>query len=237
MKKTILVQIQEIKSEKSLTTRQKWRAILEIETFRKRGAIEARKIQDEIKSKWKVIRDRVHSKSTPKWESPAQRVVKYNRKQAEILHQNQLLADDAANGYPLTLLTGSTSGSLSCVAIGNLVAGNTRQYANIHGWIVSSSESVTKSWDSYSKAWHRQHGPKITIDARTVLIRRMHNGKVESFDVKIDSWRGAWAVKTFNSASIKAAKEKVALEEYLEQLCAQNDQTYDEYEDDVCVSI
>jgi len=231
MKKTILNQIQEIKTDPNLNARQKWTAILAIETFGKRGAAEARKIQDDIKSKWMNIRYRVRHKSREIWVSSAQKKENFDYRCMKNQHQNELLMADAANGYPQTLLIGSTCISLSLVNIEDLVGGTNRQYAKIDDWIISSVESVTWENNFYSKSYG--YGKK-TVDSRTVLIRRMRNGKVEKHDVQVDSWRGSWALKAFNSVSkIKAEKESIVLKELIE-LDAQNDFTCDE---EVCVAL
>jgi hypothetical protein len=228
MKKLILDKIQEIKTDKLLTTRQKWVEILAIETHGKRGAHEARKIQDEIKSKWKTIKNRVHCKSTPDWKSPFIRLQRYNAEQKIKKRNDELLANDIKNGYPSTLLTGNINGLLTLVNIGDLVGGNTKQYAVMNDFIVSSCQSEVKDFDYYSKSYKY---PKVTISDREVLIRRMSNGIAENYDVQVDSWRGAWALKAFNSVPlIIAMNENNKLKDFLKTLETQHDDVCHEEE-------
>ncbi|WP_262964341.1 hypothetical protein [Methylobacter psychrophilus] len=228
MKKLILDKIQEIKTDKLLTTRQKWVEILAIETHGKRGALEARKIQDEIKSKWESIKNRVHRKSTPAWKSPFIRLERYNANLEIKKRNDELLANDIKNGYPSTLLTGNINGLLTLVNIGDLVGGNTKQYAVMNDFIVSSCQSEVKDFDYYSKSYKY---PKVTISDREVLIRRMSNGIAENYDVQVDSWRGAWALKAFNTVPlIIAMNENNKLKDFLKTLETQHDDVCHEEE-------
>lgn len=43
-------------------------------------------------------------------------------------------------------------------------------------------EDESRDWNYYSKAWHRAHGPKITVESRSVRI--IHKGKETSVEVK-----------------------------------------------------
>jgi hypothetical protein len=50
------------------------------------------------------------------------------------------------------------------------------------GRTVSVHEDVSEDWHYYSKAWHRQHGPKTTVERRYILIESV-DGSRETVDV------------------------------------------------------
>lgn len=73
--------------------------------------------------------------------------------------------------------------------------------ARVGGWFVRAIETVDKDWSYYSKAWHRSHGPKITVTGRTVQIRRYNEG-IENRDVEVTAWRGNWLFEALIKAGV-----------------------------------
>jgi hypothetical protein len=70
----------------------------------------------------------------------------------------------------------------------------------IGGWSVKAWEETEASWDYYSKAWHRSHGPKITVVGRFVEFTS-ESGK-QTRKVSLDSWRGNWQLKALLLAKL-----------------------------------
>ena len=56
--------------------------------------------------------------------------------------------------------------------------------------------SEDKDWDYYSKKWHRQHGPKITITSRHITFYKKGFTKT----IYIDSFRGDYILKAYIEA-------------------------------------
>jgi hypothetical protein len=83
---------------------------------------------------------------------------------------------------------------------------NHQRYFRIRDWWISAEQRESRSRSAYSKTWHRQHGPKVTVTGRIVRIRRFDPaaGKVENRDVRIDSWRGNWLLGAVIEAGIVA---------------------------------
>jgi hypothetical protein len=70
----------------------------------------------------------------------------------------------------------------------------------IGGWSAIAWEEVSKDWDYYSKAWHRQYGPKIYVLGRYVKFTSPSGKKTKT--VSLDSWQGNWQLKALVEAGL-----------------------------------
>lgn len=71
-------------------------------------------------------------------------------------------------------------------------------------WSARAYETVEKDWNYYSKSWHRNHGPKVTVTGRFVEFTSK-GGKKKV--VQLDSWRGNWQCKALIEAGIVKPKK------------------------------
>lgn len=73
------------------------------------------------------------------------------------------------------------------------------------GWFARQEEDVDRDWDVYSKAWHRAHGPKVTVTNRRVSFRRINpeTGEKEIKTAHMDSWRGDWLAQAIIKADLQ----------------------------------
>lgn len=74
------------------------------------------------------------------------------------------------------------------------------------GFCVRTREEV--SWDNnyYSKSYNSKYGGKKSVDARTVLIRRVKtDGTLESRDVEVSAWRGNYLLDALIEAGVVKA--------------------------------
>lgn len=87
-----------------------------------------------------------------------------------------------------------------------------RNYCKVRGYIFTAHEMTTEDWDYYSKAWHRAHGPKITVNERYVKIFK--DGKAEN--ITVERWAGNWflnvLIKFFDLKPVKVAKSLRAVQ-------------------------
>lgn len=202
---TVVDQIAAINNNGNLNTRQKWSQILAIDIKGKRGAPEAREIQEKITQKWAAIKARINPEKNYKWVSPAQRLARLDARLSGRQYNHGFFMADYQAGSPRYVLGRDMQSAMTLRGLEQLDAGTTTQYAKIGEWIISSDEAI--SWDNncYSKAWHRQHGGKKVVDYRLVMIRRLAaDGSIEKRDIKIDGWRGQWALKALVESGVVA---------------------------------
>lgn len=69
-------------------------------------------------------------------------------------------------------------------------------------WTYTKDETVEKDWNFYSKAWHRAHGPKVTISNRRVIFTS-DAGEVRT--VELNAWRGDWLARAVVEAGLEPA--------------------------------
>ena len=85
-------------------------------------------------------------------------------------------------------------------------------YCKVRGYIFTAHEDTETDWDYYSKAWHRAHGPKVTVNERYVKIFK--DGKAEH--ITVDRWAGNWflnvLIKFFDLKPVKVAKRLRAVQ-------------------------
>jgi hypothetical protein len=70
----------------------------------------------------------------------------------------------------------------------------------IGGWTVTAWQEVEKNWKFYSKAWHRAHGPAITVTGRFVRFTSPTGKRTKT--VELEGWRGNWQVKALLAAGL-----------------------------------
>jgi hypothetical protein len=75
-----------------------------------------------------------------------------------------------------------------------------QELPTIGGWSVIAWQEETQDWNFYSKAWHRNHGPKTTITGRFVKFVSPSDKKVKT--VELESWRGNWQLKAIVAAGL-----------------------------------
>ncbi len=78
-----------------------------------------------------------------------------------------------------------------------------RTFARVGEWVIRTQEDV--SWDNkfYSKAYNSRYGGKKTVDARTVLIRRVAaDGTLDSRDQSVGAWRGNYLLDALIAAGV-----------------------------------
>jgi predicted transcriptional regulator with HTH domain len=56
-------------------------------------------------------------------------------------------------------------------------------------YAMKAVEEVSEDWEAYSKAWHRTHGPKKTVDRRYIIVNK--GGKLYK-EIDLNSWAGDW---------------------------------------------
>lgn len=73
------------------------------------------------------------------------------------------------------------------------------------GWFARQEQDEDRDFGIYSKSWHRQHGPKITISNRRVSFRRINpeTGEKEIKTAHMDSWRGDWLAQAIIKADLQ----------------------------------
>lgn len=76
---------------------------------------------------------------------------------------------------------------------------------------IAASQSVNKDWNFYSKAWHRSHGPKTTIDDRTLSFTREFRGKLKTVSVPVAAWRGDFLAKAVIELGLAPKKSRYSL--------------------------
>lgn len=81
-------------------------------------------------------------------------------------------------------------------------------YARFGEYYITVTQEESEDWEAYSKAWHRAHGPKRTIESRDINFYK--DGKKES-SVSVNSFAGNYLINTivskFNLPKIKVSKE------------------------------
>lgn len=76
------------------------------------------------------------------------------------------------------------------------------------GWFYRQIEDTDADYHAYSKAWHRQYGPKITVTRRAVTFRRMdtETRQPDVRTVELAGWRGDWLAKSIVEANLAPKK-------------------------------
>lgn len=80
-----------------------------------------------------------------------------------------------------------------------------REYTRLGGWWATANEDEERDWNAYSKAWHRAHGPKVTITNRRVIFARYQGSAIERRVVPVAGWRGHWLLNAAVEAGIVEA--------------------------------
>lgn len=75
--------------------------------------------------------------------------------------------------------------------------------AQIGGWTATAWQTEEKDYKFYSKSWHHNHGPKITVTGRFV---KFTSAKGRTRTVQLDSWRGNWQTKALLEAGLVKPK-------------------------------
>jgi hypothetical protein len=76
--------------------------------------------------------------------------------------------------------------------------------AQIGGWTATAWQTEERDYKFYSKAWHRNHGPKITVTGRYV---KFTSAKGREKTAQLDSWRGNWQAKALILAGLVKPKK------------------------------
>jgi hypothetical protein len=191
-----------IRSDKSLSTRERHAKLLALETDRRPGGPEIRARQAALKRRLAEIRRRVAAKPTVTPEEIRNAVEHYNRwggdcvlnlraltyiniaplrrkqreeRVARERRLQELRTQEHAQGHVRTCFSMGLEATVAIVGLDKIEPGYSARLetvARVGGWFVRASESVDKEWNAYSKAWHRAYGPKVTVTGRTVQIRR-----------------------------------------------------------------
>lgn len=77
---------------------------------------------------------------------------------------------------------------------------------HVGAWTITASQSVEKDWHYYSKAWHRSHGPKVTILDRKITFQRKHGAGVMKRSVDLESWSGDFVANAIVSLGLEPKK-------------------------------
>jgi hypothetical protein len=86
----------------------------------------------------------------------------------------------------------------------------------IGGWTAIAWQEEERDYKYYSKAWHRQHGPKVTVTGRFVKFVSPSGRKTKI--VKVEAWRGNWQAKALVDAGlVKAQSGRMSIR--LNQAC------------------
>lgn len=75
------------------------------------------------------------------------------------------------------------------------------------GRLVSVHEVVNKDWNYYSKAWHRQHGPKVTVERRYILVQSLDG---HSAEIDVPAFRGNYLLSAL-AAHLALPKVKMTV--------------------------
>jgi len=132
---------------------------------------------------------------------------KNNRHQPRQLAVDKFLADLAAHredieqGSPRELF-GLPAGAYLNVRQGYYDKIDTSIRPLGRGWFYRQMQDEYADRSYYSKSWHRQHGPKITISNRRVELRRMTKRGPECKTVEFDGWRGDWLAQAIDKAGL-----------------------------------
>lgn len=81
------------------------------------------------------------------------------------------------------------------------------------GWFARQEQDEDREWDVYSKAWHRAHGPKVTVTNRRGSFRRINpaTGEPEIRTANMDSWRGDWLAAAVVKAGLQPANPQASM--------------------------
>lgn len=95
------------------------------------------------------------------------------------------------------------------------MAGDTRndigQTIQLRSWTIQSSQYVDVDWHYYSKAWHRSHGPKVSIESRQLTFTRRYGRGTQKKTVFLNSWQGDFLAKSIIELGLDPKKSKYSL--------------------------
>jgi len=180
------------------------------------GATEIREDQARLRAKKTAMHARVLANLTPKTPYCPEMPRSWNRARAyerrwevrEALFRRFLAGidarkADAAEGSPRELFEMPMDAPLSLLGIHPLG----------YGWFYRQIEETEADYHAYSKAWHRQYGPKITVTRRAVTLRRMdpETGRPDIRTVELTGWRGDWLAKVVAFADLSPKKSSAPL--------------------------
>lgn len=222
----------EIKTNSSLPARERINALLAIETEKRpNGAIVAEKqswLRSELQSRRNRARCeatvRVYEGYTSRTEqrpieqqfcNSAARLARRNRKLEQMgaqwckeIYAARDYAADRKNGWLARLFNATPQARRGVNEISSHSG-----VARVNGWLIKCLENETVDWNAYSKAWHRAHGPKRTIENRRVVARRVNErDQVEERVYYVDGWRGNYALNAVIAMGlVEAVKVPVKL--------------------------
>lgn len=62
-------------------------------------------------------------------------------------------------------------------------------------WTVTATENTEKSYSYYSKAWHRAHGPRVTISDRKLIFSRPWGKGTRRLEYPLKAWSGDFVAR------------------------------------------
>jgi hypothetical protein len=80
-------------------------------------------------------------------------------------------------------------------------------YSQFRNYIVIIKTEIDKNWNYYSKGWHRNHGPKITVIRRCIEL--IHKSGKTKIVIEVDSFRGLWLLNAIAKYFRLSDEEKV----------------------------
>lgn len=78
-------------------------------------------------------------------------------------------------------------------------------------WLVETSQEVTEDRGYYSKAWHRQYGPKRTISDREITFTRAWGKGKRVLTYNLSTWSGDFVAKAIINLGLAPKASKVPL--------------------------
>lgn len=81
----------------------------------------------------------------------------------------------------------------------------------VGAWTITSNQDVDKDWHYYGKAWHRSHGPKVTVSDRKLTFQRKHGAGILKRVVELSSWSGDFVANAIVSLGIEPKKPTTSL--------------------------
>lgn len=176
------------------------------------GVSQIRDDQQRIKTKRRELKSRVSAQLTvgqfPDLRIRARNPSREQRHRAvnNFLRQHAWFRADIDAGSPGQLFNTCWGDTFSSWALPRNV------HALGNGWFYKQIQDEDKSWSTYSKGWHRAHGPKISISNRCVYFRRIGaDGKPECRTAHLDAWRGDWLATAVYSVGLAPEKSNIPL--------------------------
>jgi hypothetical protein len=139
------------------------------------------------------------------------------RQTAQTPNKPMLVARREATGNQIMKLSNKTA---TATAYANMTWGysstTSKAPVTIGGWTAIAWQEEKKDWNYYSKAWHRSHGPKVTVTGRFVKFISPSGKKTKL--VSLEGWRGNWQMKALLEAGL-VKPQKGAMDVRLNEAC------------------